>query len=117
MKWARAMIDDPPRLAAGDRYRKDENRFPVRSLARPQAVGLMLAVAVQVLWVVLALMSMAVAGEVYTWTDADGNIHITDRPPKDSTQVDSVIRYSKPAETEASPGPAPQPDSAGDAAG
>ena len=60
----------------------------------------------------LVLVSPAVAGEVYTWTDADGNIHITDRPPKDSTQVDSVIRYSKPAETAAAPDPAPQFNSA-----
>jgi hypothetical protein len=64
-----------------------------------------------VLWVVLVLVSPVAAGEVYTWTDADGNIHITDRPPKDSAQVESVIRYSKPTETAASPDPAPQPDS------
>jgi hypothetical protein len=30
------------------------------------------------------LLIPAVAGEVYTWTDADGNIHITDRPPADN---------------------------------
>ncbi|WP_372679111.1 DUF4124 domain-containing protein [Desulfosarcina sp.] len=62
-------------------------------------------------WIVLAFVSPAAAGEVYTWTDADGNIHITDRPPEDSVQVDSVIRYSQPAETAASPDRAPQPDS------
>jgi hypothetical protein len=67
--------------------------------------------AIQVLWIVLAFMSAAVAGEVYTWTDADGNIHITDRPPKDSSQVESVIRYSKPPEAGAPPDPVPQPDS------
>ena len=66
---------------------------------------------IQVLCVGLVFLSAAVAGEVYTWTDADGNIHITDRPPKDSAQVESVIRYSKPTETAASPDPAPQPDS------
>ena len=66
---------------------------------------------IQVLCVGLVFLSTAVAGEVYTWTDADGNIHITDRPPKDSAQVDSVIRYSKPTETDAPPDPAPQPDS------
>jgi len=63
------------------------------------------------LWAVLVLVSPAAAGEVYTWTDADGNIHITDRPPKERSQVDSVIRYSTPAETEAPPDPATQPDS------
>ncbi len=67
---------------------------------------------IQVMWFVLVLAIPAIAGEVYTWTDADGNIHITDRPPKDGTQVDSVIRYSKPAETAAAPAPAPQFNSA-----
>ena len=67
---------------------------------------------IRAMWVVLVLVIPAAAGEVYTWTDAEGNIHITDRPPKDSTQVDSVIRYSKPAEIQASPDPAAQPDSA-----
>jgi len=71
----------------------------------------MVWVTINVLWVVLVLVSPVAAGEVYTWTDADGNIHITDRPPKDSAQVESVIRYSKPTETAASPDPAPQPDS------
>ncbi len=66
---------------------------------------------IQVLCVGLVFLSTATAGEVYTWTDADGNIHITDRPPKERSQVDSVIRYSTPAETEAPPDPATQPDS------
>ena len=68
-------------------------------------------VTIQVLVVVLVLLSPAAAGEVYTWTDADGNIHITDRPPADSSRVDSVIRYSNPAETDGPPEPAPQQDS------
>jgi chaperonin cofactor prefoldin len=67
---------------------------------------------IKAMWVVLVLLTPAAAGEVYTWTDAEGNIHITDRPPKDSTQVDSVIRYSKPAEKAAAPTPAPQFNSA-----
>ena len=66
---------------------------------------------IQVTWFVLVLVVPAVAGEVYTWTDADGNIHITDRPPKDSSQVDSVIRYSNPARPAAPPDPVPLPDS------
>lgn len=66
---------------------------------------------IQVLVVVLALLNPAAAGEVYTWTDADGNIHITDRPPEDRSQVESVIRYSNPTETAAPPKPAPHQDS------
>jgi predicted RNase H-like nuclease (RuvC/YqgF family) len=68
-------------------------------------------VTTQVLVVVLVLLSPAAAGEVYTWTDAHGNIHITDRPPADSSRVDSVIRYSNPAETDGPSEPAPQQDS------
>jgi hypothetical protein len=64
-----------------------------------------------VFWVVLVRVGPAAAGEVYTWTDADGNIHVSDRPPEENVQVDSVIRYSRPAETEAAPDRAPQPDS------
>ena len=54
------------------------------------------------------LLAPTLAGEVYTWTDADGNVHITDRPPKDRSQVESVIRYSNQPETIAQPDPAPQ---------
>jgi predicted RNase H-like nuclease (RuvC/YqgF family) len=70
-----------------------------------------LGTTVQVLWVILGLLSPAAAGEVYTWTDADGNIHITDKPPKEGAPVDSVIRYANPTEAAATPDPAPQPDS------
>ena len=56
---------------------------------------------IQVLFVLLMFLKPALAGEVYRWTDEDGNIHITDRPPQDSTQVESVIPYSKPLETKA----------------
>jgi predicted RNase H-like nuclease (RuvC/YqgF family) len=64
------------------------------------------------LWIVLVLVGPAIAGEVYTWTDADGNIHITDRPPKDSSQVESVIRYSKPPEPAATTDSVPPPNGA-----
>lgn len=67
---------------------------------------------IQALFIALVLLAPAAAGEVYTWTDADGNIHISDRPPGDRSPVDSVIRYSAPKETDASPDPAPQPNSA-----
>ena len=75
-----------------------------------QAAGLVLAIAVQMLWVALVLVSPAVAGEVYTWTDADGNIHITDRPPNNRTQHESVIQNSNTAETATTPDPARQAD-------
>ena len=61
----------------------------------------MLWATIQVLFVLLVLLRPALAGEVYTWTDEEGNIHITDRPPQDSTQVESVIRYSNRPETKA----------------
>ena len=71
----------------------------------------MLWATIQVLFVLLMLLKPALAGEVYTWSDEEGNIHITDRPPKDSTQVESVIRYSDRPETKAPSDPAPQQDS------
>lgn len=58
---------------------------------------------------VLVLMGPASAGEVYTWTDKDGTIHITDRPPADDSRVDDVIRYSAPPETGRPAAPVPQP--------
>lgn len=66
---------------------------------------------IQALFIALVLLNPAAAGDVYTWTDADGNIHITDRPPGDNSPVESVIRYSAPKETDAPPDPAPQPTS------
>ena len=68
----------------------------------------MLWATIPVLFVLLVLLRPALAGEVYTWTDEEGNIHITDRPPQDSTQVESVIRYSNRPETKAPPDPVPQ---------
>ena len=65
-------------------HRKDENRFPVRALNPPQFAGLAPAKAVKNQWVVQVLVSPAVAGEVYTWTDSEGNIHKTHRPPNNS---------------------------------
>jgi hypothetical protein len=67
---------------------------------------------IQVLLAILTLLSSVIAGEVYTWTDADGNIHITDRPPKDRSQVESVIRYSNSTGTETPPDSVPQQVSA-----
>lgn len=66
---------------------------------------------INVLLVFLLLLQPAFAGEVYTWTDADGNIHITDRPPGDSSQVESVIHYSNRPETTAPTDPVPKQNS------
>ena len=41
------LIEPSPRQAAGNVHRKDENRFPVRSLTPPQAAGKARAVEVQ----------------------------------------------------------------------
>ena len=40
-------IETSPRQAAGKIHRKDENRFPVRSLTPPQAAGSAFAIAVR----------------------------------------------------------------------
>ena len=56
----------------------------------------------------LLLMRPAAAGNVYTWRDADGNIHISDRPPADGSAVDSIIDYSAPPKKPVSPDPAAQ---------
>jgi predicted RNase H-like nuclease (RuvC/YqgF family) len=66
---------------------------------------------IQVLLVLAVLLIPAVAGEVYTWTDADGNIHITDRPPAANAPVERVIRYSSPTRTAPPPDPVPRQDS------
>lgn len=66
---------------------------------------------IQALFIVLVFFRPAVAGEVYTWTDANGNLHITDRPPADGSPVESVIRYSNPVETQAPSEPASPQDS------
>jgi len=34
------------------------------------------------------------ADKVYTWSDRDGNLHITNRPPPDDAQVRDVISYT-----------------------
>lgn len=67
--------------------------------------------AIQVLLALLVLLRPVLAGEVYTWTDAEGNIHITDRPPQDHSRVEKVIRFSNPPETNTPPEPVPPQNS------
>ena len=35
------------------------------------------------------------AGEVYTWTDKDGNLHVTDTPPPPKSKVQDVLEYQE----------------------
>ena len=37
----------------------------------------------------------AEAGQVYTWTDEHGNLHITDSPPPKSAKIKDVIQYQQ----------------------
>lgn len=72
----------------------------------------MLWVMIEVLLLLLVFLGPAAAGEVFTWTDGEGNIHITDRPPKDGAQIENVIHYSNPSETKIPPEPETKQDSA-----
>jgi predicted RNase H-like nuclease (RuvC/YqgF family) len=72
-------------------------------IAPARIITILLALAASLL-----LIRPAVADKVYTWTDADGNIHISDRPPADGSSVDSVIDYSIPPEKPVSPDSAAQ---------
>lgn len=56
---------------------------------------------IDLLLVVLILLGPAYAGEIYRWTDADGIIHITDRPPPNGAAVGSVFSYPNHAEPKA----------------
>ena len=40
------------------------------------------------------------ADKVYTWTDKDGKLHITDQPPPESANVRDVIKYKPQSEEE-----------------
>ena len=37
----------------------------------------------------------AEAGQVYTWTDEHGNLHITDSPPPQSAKIKDVMQYQR----------------------
>ena len=40
------------------------------------------------------------ADKVYTWTDKDGNVHITNQPPPEGANVRDVIKYKPQSEKE-----------------
>lgn len=39
------------------------------------------------------LSSELIAGQVYTWTDENGNLHVTDTPPPANSKVKDVLEY------------------------
>ena len=48
------------------------------------------------------------AAEIYTWTDKDGNLHITKSPPPKGAKLKDVTPYSSKTETQGSDDQAPQ---------
>ena len=47
-------------------------------------IGILLAVFVR---------SGLIAGQVYTWTDENGNLHVTDTPPPPESKVQDTLEY------------------------
>ena len=43
----------------------------------------------------LFIASMASAQKLYTWTDENGNLHITQDPPPESAKVEEVVHYKE----------------------
>jgi len=41
------------------------------------------------------LSSGLIAGEVYTWTDENGNLHVTDTPPPPKSKVKDTLEYQE----------------------
>ena len=41
------------------------------------------------------LSSGLIAGQVYTWTDEDGNLHVTDTPPPPKSKVKDTLEYQE----------------------
>lgn len=57
---------------------------------------------------ILVSASYLPAAEIYTWTDKDGNLHITKDPPPKGTQLKEVTPYSNKTETQGSDNIEPQ---------
>ena len=49
------------------------------------------------------------AGRIYTGTDVNGNVHISERPPSDPSLIRKTIPYAFPSETRSSSVTIPQP--------
>jgi hypothetical protein len=62
------------------------------------------AVCLTILGSILILVSAPYlpAAEIYTWTDKDGNLHITKSPPPKGSKLKEVTSYSVKAETQGS---------------
>jgi len=41
------------------------------------------------------LSSGLIAGQVYTWTDENGNLHVTDTPPPPKSKVKDTLEYQE----------------------
>ena len=41
------------------------------------------------------LNSSLIAGEVYTWTDENGNLHVTDTPPPPKSKIKDTLEYQE----------------------
>ena len=41
------------------------------------------------------LNSSLIAGEVYTWTDENGNLHVTDTPPPPKSKIKETLEYEE----------------------
>jgi prophage tail gpP-like protein len=41
------------------------------------------------------LNSGLIAGQVYTWTDKDGNLHVTDTPPPPKAEIKDTLEYQE----------------------
>ena len=65
--------------------------------------------ALVVLLAILAAHGHTAGEEIYTWTDAQGDLHITDRPPPEPSQVQDVLRYTPPPPSLEQLHPAPSP--------
>ena len=57
------------------------------------------------------------AAEIYTWTDKDGNLHITKEPPPKGSRLKDVTPYSEKTKTPASDDQTPQSGRAADREG
>ena len=57
---------------------------------------------------ILVIAAFLSAAEIYTWTDKDGNLHITDDPPPEEAKLKEVTFYSSETEKQGSDSQAPQ---------
>ena len=56
-----------------------------------------------VMLIVAGLAGPTASAEIFTWTDADGVVHISDRPPPEPSQIQDVLRYAPPPPQSSTP--------------